>query len=481
MPNPLDDKALELLAGASQSDIWALSAGHMARAIGLEPDAWQLEFWAMNYRRALLLCSRRSGKTTAVAIKALHDAMYAPDRKPATVLIFAPAGKQSDELLHHLHEYYKRLGRPVPRQSDKIASLDFANGSRIIPLTSNPDSAVGYTPTTIIIDEAARVEDDLYKAIAPMRALGKCQLIALSTPHGKQGWFYNEWIGEGDWYRVRKTADDCPRIDKTVIEEDRASFGEPYVKQEYYCSFELMAGLVYPEFEQCVIDPIDIKKINVARVFGGIDFGWNNPSAVIVGILDNDDVLYLVEEIYGSRLTDEELAHQARALMEKYPIERFYCDSAAPQSIEKMRRADVPATEAMKKVPDGIRACGARMRTGRLKCFRTCKNLIREMGLYHYDPERTLQVDLPVKENDHLPDALRYMISRIDRVNAPKGIKPYVAPDMPAEESDLAAAGPEGGPTGDQVRYRKVTPQREADIITRPERPFFMEDEYGWH
>ncbi len=73
-------------------------------------------------------------------------------------------------------------------------------------------------------------------------------------------------------------------------------------------------------------------------------------------------------------------------------------DGAAPQSIEKLRRGDVPAVESMKKVPDGIRAVAARIRTGRLKCFRTCQNLIREMGLYHYDPERMLQEIPPSKK-----------------------------------------------------------------------------------
>ncbi len=412
------------------ADCWAYDPGAMLTALGLQPDPWQVEFLNMKYRRALLLCSRRSGKTTAVAVKALHHALFPPPGEPVTVLIFAPAGKQSEELLHTLHTCYRKLGQPVPRETDKVSQLDFANGSRIIPLTSNPDSAVGFTPTLVIIDEAARVEDALYQAIAPMRALGKAQLIALSTPHGKRGFFYREWTGTGEWYRVRKTADDCPRIDRSVIEEDRQSFGESYVRQEYGCSFEVMEGLVYPEFESCIIDP---RPIRVERAWCGVDFGWRNPSAALVIACDHDDCMYAVEEFYKKGVTDEELALHLRDMAERWPIERFFCDSEAPQSIHKLRVADLPAIPAIKNKKPGIRAVGARIRTGRLRCFRTCENLIAEMGLYHYDPETKLTTDEPVKEFDHLADCLRYVCAFVDKVKVPHGMK---EPPPPGEEPE---------------------------------------------
>jgi hypothetical protein len=330
-----------------------------------------------------------------------------------------------------------------------VSVLDFANGSRIIPLTSNPDSAVGFTPTLVIIDEAARVDDALYQAIAPMRALGKAQLIALSTPHGKRGWFHREWTGTGEWYRVRKTADDCPRIDRAVIEEDRQSFGESYVRQEYYCSFEVMEGLVYPEFESCIIDP---QKIRMERAWCGVDFGWHVPSAAIVLACDHDDTMYAVEEFYRAGVTDEELAMHLHGMAERWPIERFYCDGAAPQSIHKLRISDLPATPAVKDRKPGIRAVGARIRTGRFKCFRTCEKLIWEMGLYHYDPESKLATDEPVKENDHLCDSLRYVILAVDKARLPHGMPepppPGEKPERPDPRTPAPPAEEEGHPMG---------------------------------
>src|SRR5262249_19193254 len=59
-------------------------------------------------------------------------------------------------------------------------------------------------------------------------------------------------------------------------------------------------GLVFPDLHTCVVDP---KSINRTRVLAGVDWGYHNPAAVVVGVLDADDVLWIVEEVYGSKMT----------------------------------------------------------------------------------------------------------------------------------------------------------------------------------
>lgn len=44
----------------------------------------------------------------------------------------------------------------------------------------------------------------------------------------------------------------------------------------------------------------------------------------------------------------------------------------------------------------------------RLKVFRECRNLIREVDGYVWDPKR--RDPTPVKKHDHSADALRYLI-----------------------------------------------------------------------
>jgi hypothetical protein len=60
----------------------------------------------------------------------------------------------------------------------------------------------------------------------------------MSTPVGKRGLFYEEWANGGPrWKRFTVTAMDCPRIRREFLEEERATMGEQWFRQEYLCEF----------------------------------------------------------------------------------------------------------------------------------------------------------------------------------------------------------------------------------------------------
>jgi hypothetical protein len=90
----------------------------------------------------------------------------------------------------------------------------------------------------LVVDEAARVPDALYYAVRPMLAVSRGRLVCLSTPFGKRGFFFETWHGSEPWERVRITADQCPRIAKEFLAEERQALGERWYRQEYECSFE---------------------------------------------------------------------------------------------------------------------------------------------------------------------------------------------------------------------------------------------------
>ncbi len=143
-----------------------------------------------------------------------------------------------------------------------------------------------YSPQLIMIDEAVRVRDDLYRAVRPMLALSQGRLVALSTPLGKRGWFYDEWQGKGPGFQITATWRHCPRISAAFIAEEERAMGRSWVAQEYECSFEAMEGLAYPDFAQCLTDFSPA----LGKPYGGIDWGRRNPFAAVCGLLDNNDV-----------------------------------------------------------------------------------------------------------------------------------------------------------------------------------------------
>jgi len=124
--------------------------------------------------------------------------------------------------------------------------LELANGSRIVSLPENEGGIRGFSGVSLlVIDEASRVSDALYAAVRPMLATSKGRLIALSTPFGMRGWFYEAWGDTSAWQRMKITADQCPRITPEFLAEERKAIGDRWFVQEYFCEFTESIGAVF--------------------------------------------------------------------------------------------------------------------------------------------------------------------------------------------------------------------------------------------
>ena len=177
----------------------------------------------------------QAGKSSVSAALALSSALLTPD---SPVLLLSPSDRQSAELFRKVVDLYDACGRPVPTVARTARRLELANGSRVISLPGTERTVRGFSEVALlVIDEAARVDDALYIAVRPMLAVSGGRLIALSTPYGKRGWFHDEWHGESNWQRVRVTAEECPRIPKEFLAEERRSLGDRWYRQEYGCEF----------------------------------------------------------------------------------------------------------------------------------------------------------------------------------------------------------------------------------------------------
>ena len=108
----------------------------------------------------------------------------------------------------------------------------------------------------LLVDEAARVDDETIAAVRPMLAVSGGQLIALSTPSGRRGWWHEAWEDGGTvWERVRVPAADCPRISAAFLAEERPPMGDYFYRQEYGCEFaETDAQLFSEETLQAMWD-----------------------------------------------------------------------------------------------------------------------------------------------------------------------------------------------------------------------------------
>ena len=373
--------------------------------MGLKPDPWQVEVLEGRHQRLLLNCCRQAGKSTVVAFLALVEAIFQQDSK---ILLLSRSYRQSRELFKTLLGYYDRLGCPL-KKSRRAEELELTNGSRIIPLPCKEETIRGYANITLlVIDEAARVFDDLYRAVRPMLAVSEGRLIALSTPFGKRGFFYDCWAkGGADWQRIEIPADKVSRIQPKFLEEERRALGEAWFRQEYGCSFEAQEGLVYPGLALCVVT-VPAGGVPAGKRVGGMDFGFNSPFAAIWGILDENDILWLTGEHF---CRGQPLSHHAGIIPKNV---FWYCDPAGANERAELRCADFKVMKGINAIRPGIAAVSARIQSGRLRILAgQCPNLLLEGGLYRYDP-RLPNAETPMDEHNHAMDALRYLVSTID-------------------------------------------------------------------
>jgi hypothetical protein len=206
-------------------------------AAGMTGDPWQTSLLRSRSSRLLLLCSRQSGKSLCAAALALREALLRP---PALVLLLSPTLRQSGELYKDkVRRLYSAVGRPVAPVQETQLSLELANGSRVISLPGNEGTVRGFSGVSLlVIDEAARVPDELYFSVRPMLAVSGGSLVGLTTPCGKRGWFYSEWTNaDAGWQRVKVTASECPRISPEFLLEERLTLGEHWFSQEYELEF----------------------------------------------------------------------------------------------------------------------------------------------------------------------------------------------------------------------------------------------------
>jgi hypothetical protein len=195
-------------------------------------------------RRGIVNCTRQWGKSTVAAAKAVHRACSEPG---SLTLALAPGGRQSGELLRKAKAFVGELGMRVRGDGDNDLSIAFPNGSRIVGLPGNEAMVRGFTASLILIDEAARVTDGLYRAMRPSLAVGNGDLWLMSTPYGKRGFFYDEWAhGTEGWERIQVTGPECSRISKQVLEEECAK-GDKWYGQEYLCEFGEVEGRVFSQ------------------------------------------------------------------------------------------------------------------------------------------------------------------------------------------------------------------------------------------
>ncbi|QOY86784.1 terminase large subunit domain-containing protein [Paludibaculum fermentans] len=200
------------------------------------PDPAQTAVLDTPARRVLLCCTRQWGKSTVTVLMALYHAFNAPE---SLTLCVSPALRQSRIFLQKAARFLRRAGVPYTRDPRDPLSLLLPNGSALIGLPAREGNIRGFDNVSfLILDEAAKIPDEVYTAVRPTRAVSDGRLWLLSTPAGQSGFFFREWHDPAaGWARFTVKATACPRIHPDFLAAERRALGEHDFAQEYLCEF----------------------------------------------------------------------------------------------------------------------------------------------------------------------------------------------------------------------------------------------------
>ena len=279
----------------------------------------------------------------------------------------------------------------------------------------------------LVIDEFASIYDNWdvwHEVLRPMLADNDSGALFIGTPKGKDS-FYDLYLKgerkELDWesWQFKSTDNLALDLAKDAAEAKRDT-PERYYRQEWEASFEDYEGLVYPEFSEKlhVVEPFYIPR-NFPRV-GSIDPATSGTTAVIKAAIDDDGRIIVYDEYYEE---DKRASEVAKRIKDK----RFswVMDPAAKGAkVERegklidlftiYRDHGIYAREGENSVDAGINAVGEMFKTGRIKIFKNCEKLIWELERYHWTQPKEGAAGIakpkPFKKNDHLCDALRYLV-----------------------------------------------------------------------
>ena len=275
----------------------------------------------------------------------------------------------------------------------------------------------GITLSGVMLDEVVLMPRSFVEQALARCSVSGSKIWFSCNPSYPYHWFYREWVlkaSEKNALYLHFTMDDNPSLSEEVRERYKRLYSGTFYDRFVLGKWVAAEGLVYPIFAE--------KKHVVRRLPDSFekhvvscDYGTVNPSSF--GLWGkNDGTWYRIAEYYysskreGVSRTDEEHYEGLCKLIGNRRVEGVIVDPSAASFIECIRRhGKYPVAKAQNDVLSGIRRCSDALRDGKLMFSEDCTDILREFSLYRWDESRS--GDVPIKENDHAMDDMRYFVT----------------------------------------------------------------------
>ena len=365
-----------------------------------------------------------SGKSFFLAQKAVMDNMqganYLIVRNVAQTLrhsafneitkaIYALLGAQKAQEIYNINKTDMAITCKLNRKQILFAGLD--NVEKLKSITP-----INGVIEKIWIEEATETAYDAYKQLTKrLRGISNISksVILSFNPILKEHWIYKEFFKK--WQDDKTSYEDeklcilktTYKDNKFLTQADIASLEDetdPYFKEVYtYGNWGILGNVIYKNWRMADLSAIKSKFDNI---YNGLDFGYTNPNAFVRCHVDmKQRKIYIFDELYKRGQSFESLAYDIR---EKIGSQYVTCDNEDGRAINELCNNGVRALPA-RKGADSVLYGIKWLQKFEIIIDISCQNFKNEIQAYHWQEDKNGNaIERPVKQLDHLLDALRY-------------------------------------------------------------------------
>lgn len=239
------------------------------------------------------------------------------------------------------------------------------------------------------------------------------------NPKGPSHWLKKFIDSDADIFSQTFTIDDNPFLPSTFVDALKKEYaGTVYYKRYILGEWAHAEGLIYPMYPDALIAPFMGETYDEYVL--SCDYGTQNAFAALLWARKGATWYLAAEYRYSGRdtgyqKTDDDYVREIEHFTEKNVPEgrrtelMIIIDPSAASFIAAIRRSRYRyrVRKGNNDVEDGIRDTAVCMQRGTIRVFNTCKETIKEIEGYVWDDKAE---DKPVKENDHMMDAMRYFV-----------------------------------------------------------------------
>ena len=278
---------------------------------------WQRRWVDDRSRFKIGMWSRQTGKSFSTAAESVSDCEAQPKDSAMLWVVLSAGERQALEWMEKARKWGDAF-KLVVDSYDEIrgtanalmsrAAIRFANGSRIVAIPANPDTARGYS-ANLILDEFAIHEKpfDIWAAIYPSITnplTGEKKLRIVSTPKGRGNKFADLWEHNEGYSKHTVTIEDAVREGlKVDLNALRNGVDDPDIwAQEYMCEFIDNSSVLLPYELIGKCESESIRDDGASPLYIGMDVGRSKDLSVIVTAVRLGDVLAVVDVTVLSRM-----------------------------------------------------------------------------------------------------------------------------------------------------------------------------------